>query len=704
MAKNEQSQKGEQPQKNEQPQLNPDQVVLNKIQQKRLAALSGISAKEIGGKNIAQLTEALKWRIDPRIFFFQKVCGKVVKKDPVTGVEYPVPFATVYVEDTDCNLIIYHPIGHPWSWHFPYFCTREIIAQTKTDACGNFCVWIPRFDIDWILRWRKHRICFPIIFRRPIIKDILFRTPSIPIPPPEPEPFERFARSAATIPDAIGGNQVEILRNEMHRLKNSASLGTVDQENESSLNRRVFDSELPPPLPADFQKALAGQDVVASKGASAVDAVRAEVAAKLGLEPGTKELQDFNYNRFIGPFYRCVDFYVPEWQRVIEVPDITFRVTQDTNGDGVEETIYSEGYFDVRWNDTNIPDVTLVASDIAKASRVCNAPEVPCSNVPDIVLAGFMPLHNAGYFNDNTGYALRPNRPRPSGSPGGPFSFPAATPFCGVVQLYGCVAIQNAKYYRVHHSIDGGTNWSVLTGLSWNNYLGSLPVPITSDTNGWYPVDPIHPITLNPIPRSNLAFEHFLLDWPTPENETNLLRLELGDNSKNHISNSADVAIVTDNTLPNITPTMLAWKYVGEPDGALRSLIGGPCPMIQRGAIPQDIELIFRVSVSAVHLRDAGLGTSGCGGGSFIDIADPANNPAHWHMNQFDNSEVLYQRYRLSAGAKPGCYSFACTANSRAMNPSGADGGNQIPPDWFYEPVYKYSHYTINVAVVNENL
>jgi hypothetical protein len=36
---------------------------------------------------------------------------------------------------------------------------------------------------------------------------------------------------------------------------------------------------------------------------------------------------------------------VPEWVPLVDVPDITFRVTQDVDGDGDEETIYSEGYY-----------------------------------------------------------------------------------------------------------------------------------------------------------------------------------------------------------------------------------------------------------------------------------------------------------------------------------------------------------------------
>jgi hypothetical protein len=689
--------------KNEREGMHPDQVILNKIQQKRLAMLSGIDEKEISGRNIVQLTEELKWRIDPRIFRFKRICGRVVKKDPVTGIEYPVPFATVYVEDTDCNVITYHPPGHPWSWHFPYFCNREIIATTHTDACGNFCVWVPRFDIDWIRRWRRERICFPVIFKRPFIRDIISKFPWPPVPnPPDPGPLDELNKLSASVLDSIGGNHAEVLKREISRIKNS-SLGMINQNSDNILDKRLFDNEMPPPLSADFQQALSG-NMVASKGASAIEAIRSDIASKLGIDAGTKELEGFSHERFIGPFYRCIDIYVPVWQMVTDIPDITFRVTQDTNGDGVEETIYSEGHFDVRWDAGAISNVTLVASSIAKESRLCGVPLIPCGNAPDILFAGFMPLRNLSYFNDSTGYALRPNRPKPSGLPGGVSSFPASTPFCGVLQLYGCADLQNAKYYRIQQSTDNGTSYSAITGLSWNNYLLSLPIPITADSNGWYPVEPINPVTLNPVPRASLEFPNLLLDWPTPASEKSLLKIELGDNSKNHISESTAVAIVSDNTRPNISLTNLSWKYVGEPDASLRNLTGD-CPMIQRGAVPQDIEVVFEVFVSAQHLRDASLGTSGCGGGSFFGIADAANKPAHWHQTVLDNSETLHQRYRLNAASKPGCYSFECTANSRSMNPSGADGGNLLPtPDWFYDPVYLYSLLVKSVAVVNENL
>jgi hypothetical protein len=210
---------------------------------------------------------------------------------------------------------------------------------------------------------------------------------------------------------------------------------------------------------------------------------------------------------------------------------------------------------------------------------------------------------------------------------------------------------------------------------------------------------------LNPVPRASLELPTLIFEWPTPSDQKTILKIELGNNAKAHLSFSADVAITSDNLAPSITPIQFGWKYSNEPDTALRSLLGVTCPMIKRGAVPRDIELVFEVHVQAHHLRDASLGASGCGDGeTFNPISDPFNRPSHWHQTALDNSVVLYQRYSLNAGSLPGCYSFSSFASSRSMNPSGADGGNLLPADWFYNPVYLYTHPSRSVAVVNENL
>lgn len=682
--------------------VDPSERSITKIQAKRLADLTGLEPASFSG-SLRELSEKWKWTIDPELFLFRKICGKVVKRDSVTGEEYPVPFATVYVEDTDCDLISYFPKGWQWGWHFPFNCRREVIAQTKTDKCGNFCVWIPRFDIDWVMRWRKARICFPLIFRRPSWRDLLPDIPELvdqrwpPIPQPDPGPLKSLVDLQPAIIEATGG----ALANRMIRKLRSEGSSTLGLRTkvleERSLHARAFNAEMPPPLPTEFQDALAGQNRIAAKDVVPEEAIRTVIADKLGIS--VKEIADFNPRRFIGPFQRCVDIFLPDWQRIVDVPDISFRVGQDVDGDGTEETIYAESYFDVRWDETNIPDVTLVANARAKASAICNAPTVPCGNVPAILFAGFMPLTLPTYYDNTNGYAVRPNRPTT-----GTGRTPAQTPFCGNVQFYGCVDVQGAHYYRVLHSTNDGSSFAAVTGVAWNNYrsTGGAPIVIQADAAGWYAVHPVDGGGTT-VSRSALEFPNLLMDWPTPTLGKQVLRLEIADATKTHIAFSPVIGVQTDNTAPDINVTRLGWKFAGEPDSALRNLLGMPCPTIRRGAAPQTIELVFSVAVSANHLRNARLDTSGCGGGAFTAVPDPSNHPDHWHGSVLDNTVLLYQRYRLDATALQGAYTFSCTATSRAMNPSGADGGNNVPPDWFYDPIYIYRAPSFGIAVVNVN-
>src|SRR5579862_1916614 len=78
----------------------PDQTKLNAISAGRLASLTGLEANELQGQTIASISEKLKWAIDPEWLLFRRVCGRVVQTDPVSGIAYPVPFATVHVLDT----------------------------------------------------------------------------------------------------------------------------------------------------------------------------------------------------------------------------------------------------------------------------------------------------------------------------------------------------------------------------------------------------------------------------------------------------------------------------------------------------------------------------------------------------------------------------------------------------------------------------
>ena len=94
----------------------PDRAPLSAIQAERFSQLTGIAVEKIQGHSIAQLSEAYKWQIDPNYFLFRRICGQVVKKDPASGQDLPVPFCTVCVFDTDCDFLGLFPRALPWAW------------------------------------------------------------------------------------------------------------------------------------------------------------------------------------------------------------------------------------------------------------------------------------------------------------------------------------------------------------------------------------------------------------------------------------------------------------------------------------------------------------------------------------------------------------------------------------------------------------
>ena len=686
--------------------MDPNKYKLTELQAARLGAMTDLNAKELVGATIAQITDKFRFQIDPMILLFRKVCGRVVKKDPVTGTEYPVPNATVHVEDTDCSFLSFFPLGSPWTWFFPFHCHREVIATAKTDACGRFCVWIPRWDIDWVLRFRHERICFPIIFERPSIRDILEKVipQRIPIPIPDPDPgplkqlgpiFDR-SRLIRHVEDQFGRQTARAL----DRL-DSGSFGGNAVELSSTLEAAAFDQELPPPLPKEFL--TLGESSKSSKDAksgSAHSNVATTLARLVKLNP--EALSGIHLGNYIGPFKRCIDIFVPQWVPIFDVPDITFRVTQDTDGDGVEETIYSEGYFQVRWNAGPLGPITIVAKPNARAGLECGGGSVPCGNVPAIVLAGRMPVVNEPTIYDPVvGYALRPNRPHPSGLINDPLPNPdGQAPFMGAVSLLGCNKTDpKATHYRVlfKYSSNNGvtfTSYTPFVGLTWPlfrlNAVGNSEWHFpAADSAGWYP------IALPPGPNPFMP-QDLLLDWPTYAfaNGRYVLKLELGTGGVAS-SSSAEVAFNIDNAYPT-GPLSVEWRIGG---GAFQPLLP-PCAVVRRGTTPADVEFRVTLVAAASHLRAAQLFANDCGYGHFVHVSGATE---HWHTAPNDNSETLQVIYRLPGSAAQGTYSFSAHVGSRAFNPNGGDGGHLRIPPWEYDPEDRYIDPNVAFSVIDAN-
>src|ERR1035437_2276236 len=484
------------PQAHSRTPLAPDKAPLTKSQATALASLTGIDASKLHGRSVAEIAAEFRWQIDPNLLLFTRVCGQVVKHDPATGIQYPVPLATVYAEETVCFLCGYFPIGLPVVWFFPFHCHTEVVGETTTDACGNFCIWVPRFIIEWILRFRIERICYLELFNKPTVASVIAYLQGHPVgPDPGPE-----AQASVTLKPGTPLYQKaeQLLGTQVVRQLTATgagnAFGSANPGQQALLARPAFPTALAPALPKEFRKHLGSSNPKEHHAA-----VRSTLANNLGLD--VKQIEGLNLAHYYGPFLRCYNILVPEWVPIFEVPDISFRVTQDVNGTGTQEVIYSGGLFDVPWSG-NVSNVTLLASPIATSVTNCNTPNVPCGDVPSLEFVGLMPLVNpslptAPYINATTGFATRPNPPHPGGTLGEAGVPPSTAPYTDTLQLYGCTQVDNAAYYRLRftYTAPGTTTASALTpftGLSWPLYrvVGTTleeqwPV---ADASGWYPV------------------------------------------------------------------------------------------------------------------------------------------------------------------------------------------------------------------------
>ena len=384
-------------------------------------------------------------------------------------------------------------------------------------------------------------------------------------PGPDPAPFGELDRGRfiRLVEDSIGRDAAR----HVDRLGSRVALGQSNVELTAVLDSSALERQIPPPLPKELHAAVVAGPHKKDGAKVGMETAHASLAARLKLDPA--EIKGLDLRAYIGPFKRCFDLLVPEWVPIIDVPDITFRVTQDTNGDGVEETIYSEGFFQVRWDAGALGEVKIHAAPNARAGLACDPVAVPCGNTPAIVLAGRMPVVDAPTIYDPTnGYALRPNRPHPSGLFGDPLPNPnAASPFWGAVSLLGCNKTDpKATHYRLtyRYSSDGGATFTApapFVGLTWPLFrldgLGHLemhyPAP---DASGWYP------IALPPGPNPFLP-QDLLLDWPTYAfpNGRYVLKLELGAGGA-ATSSSAEVAFNVDNSYPS-GPLTIEWRKAG---------------------------------------------------------------------------------------------------------------------------------------------
>jgi len=391
----------------------------------------------------------------------------------------------------------------------------------------------------------------------------------------------------------------------------------------------------------------------------------------LGILPDAEMLEAVRSTRPIVRLLRCWPEIVPEWHLFLDIPDIVFKVEQDVDGDGVLETIYDQGYFDVNWN-LSEPTMNVVIEAWPNAICVpCGPPYQPCTTT-GIVGINDLPVDPA--YLSPQGYAVRANRPKPNGA-----RPPAKTPFCRTMRLVGCPGYGTAAYYKVFYSYEGGPETHFKE--SWYVYQISAGAShhVVPDANGFYPV-------LTP-PNDYFPY-HTLINWRSYNypNGRYLVRLALYNVAHNPIGPTLpSVNIVLDNSRPSPVDFLrLRWREVGTSGWQLAPL---HCPIIKRPT-GKDIELEVRYNVAAAHLRDLSITFVGCDGSIGSD--------SYWHHHVNDNNKVLTWKVTMPASKHEGGYRFYLEGRSRAYNGVGG-----LATNWYFDPLRIWRGRNLHIVILD---
>jgi hypothetical protein len=672
----------------------PAERPLNAIQAARLSGLTGLPASEFEGHTVPALADRLQWVVDPGLWLFRRVCGQVVKRDPATGIDFPVPYATVEVFDTVCDYWGFFPEPWPWGWLFPVHCTRELVTTVQTDACGDFCLWIPAFEIEWILRWREERICFPEIFTKPTVADLVTARSAQATVPRAAALVERL-RAGGDLEAVVGARAGAVLS----AARSSGGFGDDVTQLTSLLQAPAFAQQVTPPL-----------------AVGVVD--DADSGVPIEIDPG----------RYYGPFWRCIDIFVPEWYEFIAVPDVSIVVTQALSGG--TQTIY-DGAFDIAWGDNPIPPVIVQASPIAIASPVpCTPPQVNPDEL-GFQYVGLLPVSEPysadGTFDGATGFATRVSQPRPAVPPPGgctcdetdltvPPACPATATFYGELYLYGGVAYPGAAYYRITAQYAPGSGIPTPAPASFSSPVPILdtwtvPQPFPAPPAVIQPANPSGWYAISELAAESGPYTNMLMDWSDAKADgVYLLTLELADTSLNPISLSPapTLLLVVDGSAPSPAPFTVSWQPttgVGGPIDPTAWTTAYPpssgCALIDTSG--SAIALQFTTAATSPHLRQAHVSVGGCGGTSPVPAAtNPPDN--QWYTGSTAPSATSFSFtgvYYLPAGAPAGCYSFELYADTRAFNSAGGTTSDPVHTGWCGdEPGPPYTNPLITVAII----
>jgi len=633
-----------------------------------------------------------------------KVCGRVFKRDPVTGEKCPVPGAIVRVFDVDVNLFWWHPYPGPWGWLYPHKPhRREEISKVATDKCGYFCLEIPYFDIDAVLRWRLRFRCMWEMLKPPTILDALDlgvkpdirhypeleKLPEMEIKPrpgPRPDPVSipdptlmlhdlEFTRAMEwKLPS---GDMTSMgLRNTRTYIEMGEMLKMpkFDEVNQDIFERKaLFD-------PMENTEMSIMEQPAFPNSIAAPQLPDDEVFMEMVGGDDKESLEAIGDIRMVKPLARlllCWTEVVPEWKLFLDVPDIVFKVEQDIDDDGSLETIYDGSFFDVNWN---LSEPTTNVQIEAWKNAIC----VPCG-------PGYKPCTKAGFvgindipldhlYQDAVGYATRPNRPRqPIPHPPHVIRPSAESPFCKTLRIVGCPDYGHAVYYKVFYKYEGGPETHFTESWHVYNISAGASHHVEPDASGFYPV-----LT----PPDNYFPYHTLMNWRShkyPDGKYEL-RLALYDAAFNPIGAPLpSVKVVIDNSKP--APVDFLKLEYREGAGAWKEA-ALHCPIIKRNA-GAHVELRVKYNVAATHLRDIHINFRGCDG--YI------GSGGYWHQNVADNNKVLSWTTTLPGTKHEGGYHFYLEGRSRAFNATGGLASN-----WYFDPLNIWRGKVLNVVILDK--
>ena len=167
-----------------------------------------------------------------------------------------------------------------------------------------------------------------------------------------------------------------------------------------------------------------------------------------------------------------------------------------------------------------------------------------------------------------------------------------------------------------------------------------------------------------------------LLDWPTggayPDGLYRLT-LQVGAGGA-PVASSAAVVVAVDNRAPEMSLTV-QWRKGTSGDWLP---IGGECPVVRRGAVPQVVQFRVQFTAHSRHFRDAYVHPTVCGGTAMNFVSGAggaltARGFEHWHTSTVDQGGLLSAIYELPASALQGTYGFWGRSFSRAVDPDDAN-------------------------------